>query len=172
MKKVVIGIILAAVLATVPVTQTFADSPVHPGGLGIGALWGGSLNNGLHSNVALSLKLPTVPIFWGIRLGGFDSTLWVGLQGDYYILGSELIPTLSWFLGIGGYVNVWLGNDLALGFGARLPIGLTWQPINIFELFLNLAPQIGGYIWTHGDGGFDFPHGGFFGFEIGLRLWL
>ena len=169
MKKLVLGVVLAAILAT---GTAVADSPVHPDGLGIGVLWGGSAYSGnFNNNVALSLKLPSVPIFWGIRLGLGSEHFWLGLQGDYYFLGGELIPTLSWFLGLGGYINAWFGDAAAIGFGVRLPIGLTWQPINVFELFLNLAPQLGGRIHTYGDGGFSFPHGGFFGFEIGLRFW-
>jgi len=168
-KKLVLAVAFAAVLTT----GTALASPVHPGGLGIGALWGGSLDNGFHNSAALSLKLPNVPIFWGIRLGGFDGNLWVGIQGDYYFLGSQIIPTLSWFLGLGAYGNIHIGGDnLGIGFGARLPVGLTWQPINLLEVFINLAPQVGGAFWTGGGGGFDFPHGGFFGAEIGIRLWL
>ena len=170
-KKLVLVVALAAVMVVGTADKLFA-SPVHPDGWGVGALWGGSVDGGLTSNVALSLKAPNLPVFWGIRLGLGGGTTWVGLQGDVYIMGGEIVPTLGWFLGLGLYGNFFLGDDFALGFGARVPIGLTWQPIQIFELFLNLAPQIGGYMYTHGDGGFEFPHGGFFGFEIGLRLWF
>jgi len=181
-KRVVIGIVLAAVLATVPVTQTFADSPVHPGGLGIGVLWGmgwGGSDWGSASNIALSLKLPTMPVFWGINLGIGNNWFSIGVQGDVYFMGGYLVDTLlGWFLGFGLYGNFGTstasGVDAAIiGFGARLPIGLTFQLANFFEIFLNMAPTLGLGIWTAGSGsGLEFPHGGIFNFEIGLRLWL
>jgi len=175
-KKLVLG----AVLATVMATGTAFASPVHPDGLGIGILWGGNAGWGRNSsfnagNVALSLKLPAVPVFWGINLGFGNHWFSIGVQGDVYILGSELLPTLSWFLGLGGYVNFTTGtgnyNDWAhIGLGARLPIGLTWQPVSIFELFLNLAPSLGIHIHTRGDGNVGL--GGGIGGELGLRVWL
>ena len=169
-KKVIIAIALAAIL----VTGTAFAADVHPNGLGIGALWGGNAvwggNGTIGNSVALSLKVPSVPIFWGIsfHLGG---ALSLGVQGDSYILGSQLIPTLSWFLGIGGYVNLVLGNEAYIGLGARLPIGLTWQPIDILEIFLNVAPSLGLGFWTAGNGGIHFPDGGI-GWELGIRLWF
>jgi len=164
MKRFVMVIALVAIIAT---GTAFADD-----GFGIGALWGGSLNSGqIGSHAALALKFPSVPIYWAVRAGGFDSTLWVGLQGDKYLIDDEVVETLSWFLGVGGYLNVHLSDDIALGLGVRVPIGMRWRPIDFFELFFNVAPNLGGYMWTHGDGGFDFPHGGFFGFEIGIRFW-
>ncbi|MCL2191042.1 MAG: DUF3996 domain-containing protein [Treponema sp.] len=169
MKKAVIGIALAAVLAA----GTAFASPVHPNGFGIGALWGGSVDGGLNNNVALSLHVPGVPVFWGIRLGLGGENLRLGLQGDYYFLGSYLVGDfLGWFLGFGLYGNFSFGDNAAIGFGARLPIGLTIQPIDLLEIFLNVAPQIGLHMYTGGGGGIHFPSGGFFGFEIGLRLWF
>ncbi|MCL2233134.1 MAG: hypothetical protein FWB99_08670 [Treponema sp.] len=175
-KKLVIVAALAAVM-TVGMTDRLFASPVHPGGWGVGVLWGSSFGDNAfadNSNIALSLKAPAMPVFWGIRVGTGGGDLRLGLQGDVYILGSEIIPTLSWFLGVGAYGNIWLGDDFALGFGARLPIGLTWQPLNVLEIFLNVAPQLGGFLYTAGDGGFEFPDdgAGFFGFEIGVRVWF
>ena len=172
-KKLVLVVALATFLA---VGTAFA-SPVHPNTFGIGGIWGSSVggdggNFSDNNRVALSLKFPTIPIFWGIRAGGFNDTLWVGVQGDLYFMGSQLTRTLGWFLGFGAYGQVWLGSDVAFGFGGRLPIGLTWQPLQFLEFFGNIAPQIGGYIYTHGDGGFEFPHGGLLGIELGIRIWL
>ena len=167
-KKVLLALALASVLSA---GAAFA-SPVHPGGLGIGALWGGSVGDGFNGNVALSLKLPVSPIFWGIRFGLGSEASWIGIQGDQYLIGSQLLPTLSWFLGVGAYVNAWFGDAAGLGFGVRVPIGLTWQPVSLFELFLNMAPQLGAYVQTGKGGGLSFPHGGFFGYEIGMRLWI
>lgn len=181
-KKLVVAVALAAVLATVPVTQTFADSPVHPDGLGIGVLWGmgwGGSGYGGASNIALSLKLPTMPVFWGINLGVGNHWFSIGVQGDVYFMGGYLVgDMLGWFLGFGLYGNFGTstgsGTDVAIiGFGARLPIGLTFQLANFFEIFLNMAPTLGLGVWTAGpNSGLEFPHGGIFNFEIGLRIWL
>ncbi|MCL2557093.1 MAG: hypothetical protein FWE09_01295 [Treponema sp.] len=163
---------LALTLATFVSAGAAFASPVHPGGLGIGALWGGTINNNdFHNNVALSLKLPGIPIFWGATVN-FGEAFGIGLQGDYYFLGGPIVPTLSWFLGFGGYADIRLGDNASIGFGGRLPIGLTWQPISLLEVFLNAAPRLGARIQTGSGGGFHFPSGGFFLFEAGLRIWI
>jgi len=179
-KKLLIAVVLAAVLAT---GTAMADSPAHPDGLGIGVLWGmgwGGSDWGPGSNIALSLKVPALPIFWGINLGIGNHWFSIGVQGDVYFLGGYLVGNwLGWFLGFGLYANFGMstasGVDAALiGFGARLPIGLTFQFLNNFlELFVNVAPSIGLGIWVGDYGsGVEFPHGGIFNFELGLRLWL
>ena len=170
MKKIVFVLLFGVIL-----TAGVFASPVHPDGLGIGVLWGGTTGTGggFNNNVALSLKVPAVPVFWGISFGGLggNSGFSIGVKGDYYLLGSELIPTLGWFLGVGAYVNMWFGNNAAIGFGGRIPIGLTWQPISIFELFGNLVGTLGTGIYTAGGGGIMGFRGGIGG-EIGIRLWF
>ena len=163
MKRFLIVMVLVAIIGA---GTAFADN-----GLGIGVLWGGSVENGLHNHAALSLKLPSMPIFWGIRLGIGDA-LYIGVQGDMYILQGNLMPTLSWFLGLGLYGNFYIGDAIGIGFGGRVPIGLRWRPIGLLEIFGNVTPQIGGYLGLGEHGSFMFPSGGYFGFELGVRLWL
>ena len=179
MKKILLVLLLAAVLTT----GTAFASPVHPDGLGIGVVWRGNMWGGGHwgtgHGAALSLKLPGSPIFWGIGASGGGNGFSVGVTGDRYFAGSALIPTLGWYLGLGGFISFSTsgsGDNSAahLGFGARLPIGLTWQPITIFELFANFAPSLGASVRTGGssnDGRFYFPTWGV-PIEIGLRLWI
>lgn len=171
MKKLVLVVVLVAVIGTGTV---FAQG-AHPNKLGIGILWGGNVGNHFSNNLALSLKVPSVPIFWGITARITNDWFAVGVQGDYYMIGSYFVgDMLGWFLGLGFYANAGFGdNSSNIGFGARLPVGLTFQPLNFFEVFLNIAPQVGGAIWISGDkDGFEFPHGGFFNFELGIRFWL
>ena len=164
-------LLLAAIVLFLAAGKAVA-SPVHPGGWGVGVLWGSSIDgNTFHNNAALSLKAPTMPVFWGIRLGLGDIVS-LGLQGDIYLIGGELTRTLYWFLGVGAYGNFWFGDEAAISFGARLPVGLSWQPLSFLEVFGNLAPQLGAHLYTGGGGGLTFPHGGIFGLELGVRVWL
>ncbi|MCL2232356.1 MAG: DUF3996 domain-containing protein [Treponema sp.] len=179
-KKLVLIVTLAALMTVGAAGNLFAESPVHPGGWGIGAIWGSDVGGerGYRStnNLAFSLKIPDVPIFWALDLSVTSDWTRIGVQGDYYLAGGFFVSDiLGWFLGIGFYGNFMFGNDIgAVGFGARLPIGLTFQPIDILEVFLNIAPRLGGTFWTTGHhDGFRFPDDrGFFGFELGLRLWF
>jgi hypothetical protein len=166
MKKVFFVVILVAVLAT---GTAFAD---HPGGLGIGIQggggfgWGGGFGDG---NAALSLKIPSLPIFWAIRMNIGGGAFGLGVSGDYYFIDSALpVPTLHWYLGFGVGVGLWGFND-AFGFGAsaRIPIGLSWQPIKFLEIFLQAVPNLGVQFLPS----FYFPSGGV-GLDLGIRIWF
>lgn len=168
MKKILFVFVLVAILAT---GTAFAQ--VHPGGLGLGVVWSGAVSDGNfgHSGAGLSLKLPKNPVYWGIFLQGSGGNFGLGLTGDYYLYGNKFLPFLGFYLGLGGYGSFAFGDAAAIGLGARVPIGLTFQPIDIFEIFLDVAPSLGASFWTAGDGGFDFPNF-FVPIEIGIRLWL
>jgi len=167
MKKMLIVFTLFAILATGTV---FAD---HPGGFGIGVQYGGGGHwdaGGYHSNAALSLKIPSIPLFWAVRLDINDGYFGLGLSGDYYVIDRKLVPEfgLNWYLGIGGSVGLSFWDDgMGLGVAARLPIGLSWQPIPLLEIFLQIVPSLGVDIVPD----FHFPSGGFGG-DIGIRLWF
>ena len=167
MKKFVLCLALFVILA---VGTAFAD---HPSGFGIGVQggfsgsWGvkGGLGNG-----ALSLKLPSLPIFWAMRMDIVESYFGLGVSGDYYLIDSKLVPAfgLNWYLGVGGALGLSIGKDwLGLGIAARLPIGLSWQPIKFLEIFLQVVPSLGVSILPE----FHFPYGGWGG-DIGIRLWF
>jgi len=167
MKKVLLVFVFAAILAT---GTAFAD---HPSGFGIGVQFGGGGYwgaSGFHPNAALSLKIPSLPIFWAIRLDIEDGYFGLGVSGDYYFIDSALVPSikLHWYLGGGAslglsFTEEWLG----LGIAARLPIGLSWQPIPFLEVFLQIVPSLGVAILPE----FHFPSGGFGG-DFGIRIWF
>jgi hypothetical protein len=153
MKKM---LIVVPVLFLAVAAGTFAE---HPSGTGIGIDFRYGVEGGF--GPALSLKLKPVPVYWGIGLG--ISSNWFGLNvtGDYYFIDRTLIPeiNLSWFLGLGGYTGMWIWKDdyrlggagsdepgMALTLGARLPVGLSWQPLNYLEVFLDVAPSLG--LWV------------------------
>jgi len=165
MKKIFFVLVLAAILAT---GTAFAD---YPGGWGIG-IQGGGIGNwggGWFGGAALSLKVPSLPIFWAIDFAGGNNYFMLGVSGDYYLVHSALVPAinLDWYLGIGAYVTLGLGGYDFFGVGGRVPIGLSWQPINFLEVYLQLVPSIGA-----GFSSSNFGLGGGFGGNIGIRFWL
>jgi hypothetical protein len=178
MKKLFAVCVLGLALG---ITGAFAQ---HPGGLGIGIQGGYGLGGG---GVALSLKVPSLPIYWGISLklhgdsGG--QYLGFGVSGDYYFFDQALVPDigLGWYLGGGAVVGYngydsKSGNDWAvLQVGGELPIGLSWMiPIPVkLELFLQAVPNIGVQFAVSGgdyydDGALWFDIGG----NLGIRIWL
>jgi hypothetical protein len=167
LKKMMMAAALGLALGTAVV---FAE---HPGGLGIGGVFGmGVGKGGLGGyNAGLSLKAPGLPVFWAINAHINNSSFGVGGSGDYYIIDKTLIPGigLGWYLGIGGYVGtLFTSNDRGLWAGFRLPVGLSWIPVDWFELFLEIAPNLGLNFLPN----FEFPHGSFLNPAIGFRFWL
>ena len=170
--------VLVLIVVMLAGTAAFADHE----GMGIGVVGGGALssNNIHYGNVGLSLKVPNFPIFWGIYPIFYGHGLGLGVTGDYYFLDNDLVTdqftnedgtynfNLDWFLGVGAFVNMhfWDGG-MAVNFGARVPVGLSWHIIRQLEMFLDIAPGIGVYF---GPGGPDLYFAG--AFEFGLRYWI
>jgi hypothetical protein len=187
MKKFVMMFALVAIIAT---GTAFAD---HPGGLGIGVVVfypGGG---------GLSLKIPSIPIYWSINAGagadGNTSHFSINLTGDYYLIDKALVSDigLHWFLGLGGFGSFYnytynvkdhdiSGSYTRIAAGARIPLGLSWQPISLLEIFLDIAPSLGvnidsGSTYKYGGKEYEMNKGGVgFGFywpiELGIRLWF
>ena len=161
MKKLFIILILA----TIVTGAAFAE---HPKGFGIGGMWSGEYVSGGGMGAALSLKLPNVPIFWGIHANGWDSGLYLAVSGDKYFIDQTLSKEagLGWYFGLGGYIGLTFASPPNAHFGVRLPVGLSWMPVNVFEIFLGLTPNLGINLNP-----FYFPTFGV-PLEIGLRLWF
>jgi len=192
MKRIFLAFVLFAVITT---GSAFAT---HPKGLGIGLFYGASSSWGAsgwgygygHDYYGLSLKIPSVPIFWGVHMRIKEGFFSLGVIGDYYLIDSVLVKDigLHWFLGLGFYGSVAVYDtyhysyypyypyypyrtsekerESSFGLGGRLPIGLSWQPVKPLEIYLNLAPSLGLHINP-----LDFPDGGI-GLEIGIRVWF
>jgi hypothetical protein len=166
MKKLMIVLALAAIIATGTV---FAD---HPNGFGIG-VQGGTSNTweggGFNNGGALSLKFPSIPIFWAARLDIWSDYFLLSVSGDNYIIDQSFIKGigLNWYLGIGLGAGIGLGDPLALGVSGRVPIGLSWQPIPLLEIYLQVVPHLGVAILPV----FHFPYGGWGG-DLGIRIWF
>jgi len=161
-------------------SAAFADHE----GFGIGAVGGGGGGLGYGSeygNVGLSLKIPVIPIFWGVYGNFLRHYKGFGFTADYYFLDSYLIDrTLSgdggsgydlklhWFIGGGFFFNLFTrhGGKNYFDLGIRVPIGLSWHIVKPLELFLAVVPGIGASNWRN-----NIFFLGVKG-EIGLRLWL
>ncbi|MDR2068831.1 MAG: hypothetical protein LBP71_03065 [Spirochaetaceae bacterium] len=173
MKKVLICVLLLFLTLTV---ETFAD---HPEGMGIGLDFRYGVTGGW--GPALSLKLPSVPVYWGIGLGIDRNWFGLNVSGDYYFIDKTLAPeiNLGWYLGLGGYVGMWIWKDnyhpawarddnldMSLTLGARVPVGLSWQPLDFLEVFVDVAPCLG--LWVIP---LRFPDWDI-NFDLGVRFWI
>ncbi|MDR2397879.1 MAG: hypothetical protein LBD74_03855 [Spirochaetaceae bacterium] len=138
----------------------------HPDGWGIGLQGGFGSSSG--GGGALSLKIPSLPIYWTGRISfggsskeGKQSYFNLGVSGDYYFYDQALVPDigLGWYLGAGGFVGIYsrtfhvyshpeLKQDdysfTLLQIGGEVPIGLSWMiPIPVkLELYLQGVPYI------------------------------
>jgi len=148
----------------------FAD---HGKGTGIGAVIGTNYGiAGAGANLGLSLKLPTMPIFWAAYLGIQNENVAFGVTGDTYLYDQDLVSekdfNLDWYFGIGGYLNMGIINEKFLSAaGIRFPIGLSWHINKEYELFLALDPSVGLSISPD----LKFPDL-YFAAELGLRYWM
>ena len=165
MKKLLLVISLAVIVC---IGTAFAD---HPDGFGIGIVGGGGLHfgDGGYSHAGLSLKIPDFPVYWGIYLdGNVKNYLALTITGDYYLLDNVLVPEidLHWYLGVGVGAFLGLGDPFMTGAAARIPIGISWQPLPLLEIFLQVVPSIGFFVVP------DFYNNSSWGGELGIRLWF
>ncbi|MCL2210024.1 MAG: DUF3996 domain-containing protein [Treponema sp.] len=165
MKKIVIVLILSVIICG----TAFADHPDGKFGIGIMGGWYGGWGTSGYPSASLSLKIPDIPVFWGVNLSFGTGYFALGVSGDMYFLEGSLVPDvrLDWFIGLGGWLNIGFGSATDFSFGARLPIGLSWHVIDMIEIFLNVAPSLGLQVAPK----VYFPAGGW-PIELGIRLWF
>ena len=173
MKKLGLVFVLAAVIAA---GSVFAD---HPRGFGIGVQASGSFtqdkfNDGavLIPGAALTFKFAGIPIFWAINSEFSEKHTGWGMSGDFYIFDVPLIAriNLHWYFGAGFGAHLWFPKDnedpMLFAFSGRIPIGLSWYPVRLFEVNLQTAPQVG-VLFDNGIGFFwEVP------INLGVRFWL
>jgi hypothetical protein len=165
MKKILFVFVLVAIIAT---GTAFAD---YPSGFGIGVQggFGGTWGGGTMGGAALSLKIPSVPIFWAVQAGFGSEQFWLNVTGDYYLIHNPLVSSigLHWYFGLGLGVGLGIGDPFRLGAEFRVPVGLSWQPLDFLELYLQAVPSIG-LRFLGGPVGLWGGWGG----NFGLRFWL
>ncbi|MDR2516245.1 MAG: DUF3996 domain-containing protein [Spirochaetaceae bacterium] len=186
LKRMVFVVMLGVALTT---TAVFAQHPRGKTGIGIVGQYGGNWDGGGHgfNHLALSLKLSSIPIYWGVNLNIFnDDWLGFGITGDKYFIDQALVPDigLGWYLGVGGYgsFTLYTGNAynaMWLGAGIRVPIGLSFViPSTPVEIFLDIAPSIGlgvGFGDYYGSGAGQHKPiwlDGGWGGDLGIRFWF
>jgi hypothetical protein len=161
--------ILLLCLAGVLTAGVFADHPNNKVGIGLffGGGWG-SVGGGVF-NPGLALKIPGVPIHWGLNAAFGRHIAGLSVSGDYYFVDRDLVKDgsidLDWFLGFGGFTHIYFGSDFTAALGLRLPIGLSWHITRAFELFADLAPGIGVSFTST-------PFYGVLGAELGFKVWI
>ncbi|MDR1867498.1 MAG: hypothetical protein LBQ77_04430 [Treponema sp.] len=150
--------IVLVCMFTVGITGAFAQNS----GLGIGIV--GDIGVPSNYGGGLSLKIPSVPIYWTIN--GGSSGLYVA--GDMHFLNGSIIPTLLYFVGAGAFAGLGLWNSaFTVGVGVRGVAGLSWQPIDLIEVFVQAVPSLGVQIGSSTGLWENFLSG-----NIGLRIWL
>ncbi|GHV52301.1 hypothetical protein AGMMS49579_09320 [Spirochaetia bacterium] len=171
MKKL---ILVGLIGLTLCVSGAFAQDQHPTDKWGIGVQGGGSFGWGLFGwGGALTLKIPAAPIFFVVDGGIGSGYFRVGVSGDYYFIDKTFSPEakLGWYLGGGIYINFSSWTYVSLGAGAHLPIGLSWHPIDLIEVYLQAVPSIGVSIPfsdASNHNWFDWGVGG----NLGIRFWF
>ena len=136
MRKKIVIIVLVLLVAFA--TAGFADT------YGVGAAFSLDAFGGLPSSAMLSLKVPQLPILWGIgaQVGGGNFSL--AVTADWWLYQTNLVSFLGLYAGPGLYIRL-PGN---FEIGARIPVGINAYPLDFLELFAELA--LAHPFWTEG----------------------
>ncbi|HTX73501.1 MAG TPA: hypothetical protein VMC79_11795 [Rectinemataceae bacterium] len=112
-------------------SAAFAAGPAGLSAVGIyGAV--GTNAGALSGATGLSFKFGSFPVL-GLTYNFTGNTF--GASIDYYVIDAQgLGSSLSYFLGVGGYVGIGGGDFTA---GLRVPLGLQFWPIKKLELYLS-----------------------------------
>lgn len=153
-KIVIIALILMAVLAV----GAFADT------FGVGAAWSLSALGGLPNAAMLSVKIPQLPIVWGLaaQFGTGDFNL--GMTADWWLYQQNLVSFIGLYVGPGLYMSLPQPFEI----GGRVPIGLNAFPLDFLELFVEVAPAL---MFFSSDSGVTIPNFRVQG-AVGLRFWF
>lgn len=190
MKKLIFALLIGLLVCT----AAFADHE----GLGIGAVVGGGIGNGglrgertgnAHLPFeaiffpGLSLKIPSIPIFWGINAnvhqfyGGFNIT------GDVYLFEWNMVSStatnddgsyykikIDWYVGVGMGLNAdFWPHGGGVGLGLRVPFGVSWHVVEPFEIAIGSVPILGFYSQNGNKTGFWWD---IHLVEMAFRFWI
>jgi len=155
MKKLALVLVLVSIIGAGTAFAQFGIG-VHGGYGGLGG--GGGLNLAF-SNIYIYIDAAGI---------GESSMYFSGAVDFLQLMGSDIGSGLSWYMRVGVAVGLWGFTDtLGVAAAVRVPIGLSWKPVSLLEIFLQVQPQIGAQILP----GFDI-WANFWGGNLGIRLWL
>ncbi len=136
---------------------------------GLGAAFSYGLGTGTGAG-ALSMSTPAIPgTVQNISLRFSKDYFAIGLTDDWWVIQQPLVEHyLDLYIGIGFYTNFGTkGGEIDWGLGGRIPVGLSYKPIDFFELFIEVVPTMGiGF-----DPNFYFPAWDVSG-ALGFRFWF
>ncbi|MFO8065388.1 MAG: hypothetical protein ACQETQ_10990 [Spirochaetota bacterium] len=131
---------------------------------GVGASFGIDPLGGLPSQAMLSLKTPHLPVLWGLGMQISEDQANLGLTADWWLYTTNLFSFVNLYAGPGLYAA--LPDPVELG--GRVPVGLNAYPLDVFEIFFEVAPALVFISDRDGINVPDFALQGAFGF----RFWF
>jgi hypothetical protein len=154
-KTWIIALVLLVVLAFGASAET----------LGVGGAFSLTALGGLPNSAMLSLKLPSIPFLWGIGAQVGQDTFNLAFTADWWLYQTNLVSFINLYVGPGLYIAL----PDPLEFGGRIPIGLNAYPIEVLELFLEIAPTLV-FVSNRGITVPDFGLQGAFGFRFWFNI--
>jgi hypothetical protein len=155
MRKVVLIALAVLVLAAVGAS---ADT------WGVGASFGLDPIGGLPQQAMLSVKAPQLPVLWGLGAQVGQDQFNLGVTADWWLYTQNLFSFVNLYVGPGLYAA--LPDPFELG--ARVPVGFNAYPVEVFELFLEFAPNL---VFVSGREGITIPSFALQG-AFGFRFWF
>lgn len=153
-KVLVIAFVLIAIVSMSASAQTF----------GVGGAFSIDALGGLPSSAMLSLKLPQLPFLWGIGAQINENAFNLAFTADWWLYTQGLGGGLGLYIGPGLYLSL----PETIEFGGRVPVGLNLYPIDVLELFIELAPTL---LFFSDRAGVTIPDFGLQG-AFGFRFWF
>ena len=183
MKKLMLLLLIALMFGTTAFADHAEDSLALGGVSGVGLGGKGSTYLDFYP-VSLSLKIPKVPLFWGLNVKPFYD-FGLGITGDWYFWEPNLVAEtktdedgsyelkIDWYVGAGFYANMYMWGDYFGGDGGlRIPFGVSWHAMQQIK---RLEVCVGGVAGL-GIGGNKYEESYFHWFliplEIAVRWWF
>ena len=133
-KTVIIALVLLAAIAMAGFADTY----------GIGAAFSLNALGGLPSSALLSIKVPQLPILWGVGANLGSGNFNLALTADWWLFQQNLVSFLNIYAGPGLYLTLPSNFEI----GARIPVGINAYPLDFLELFAEIA--LAHPFWTEG----------------------
>ena len=131
---------------------------------GVGASFGIDALGGLPEQAMLSLKVPQVPVLWGVGAQIGNDQFNLGLTGDWWLYNENLFSFINLYVGPGLYAALPEPFEL----GGRVPVGINAYPVDVFEIFFEVAPTL---LFVSDRGGVSIPEFAVQG-AFGFRFWF